>query len=376
MDPFTHTLFGAALADSGLKRFTPLATATLLLGANAPDIDFVTYFGDSDLSLDWRRGWTHGVLAMVVLPLLLTGLMILWDRLLRRARDSSLPPARFAPLLTLACLGVWSHPILDWLNTYGVRLLMPFSGRWFYGDTLFIIDPFLWLLLGGAAFLRHSGRRRTLFAWAALGVVMTLIVFAGGSLILCGLWVGGLLLISLLRFRFFAHLSPTTGHYVARGALAAGVLYIAFLMVGSRYAAEEIRATLEMQGIGPVQDLLVGPVPANPLRRDVVAVTTAGYHHGNFAWLRTPRLELESNVLPRLVQDTAQENPVIQAALAAPCLRGMAGWVRYPFTDVTSDAEGHDVWLLDARYTRHRTQGFGSGYVRLDSDLAPRCEKP
>jgi len=36
------------------------------------------------------------------------------------------------------------HPTLDWLNTYGMRWLMPFSGRWFYGDAVFIVDPGCW----------------------------------------------------------------------------------------------------------------------------------------------------------------------------------------------------------------------------------------
>lgn len=369
MDPFTHTLFGATLANTGLRRATPLAAATLLIGVNLPDIDFVTYFVDADLSLAWRRGWTHGVLAMVVLPLLLAGAMVFWDRYRRRARDPSLPAARFGPLLALACLGVWSHPTLDWLNTYGVRLLMPFSGRWFYGDTLFIIDPCLWLLLGGAAFLRHSSSRRALLAWAALGAVMSTIVLAGGSPTMSGFWVTGLLILALLRFRPLAQLSTTTGHTLARGALMVAALYVALLMVGSRLAEREIRTTLTAQGIGPLEELLVGPMPANPLRRDVIAATPGGFHHGTFAWLRTPRLELAPGILPRL-----EQNPIIQAALDAPCLRGMVGWVRFPFAEVAPHAAGHDVWLLDARYTRRRTQGFGGGYVRLDSDLSPRCE--
>lgn len=372
MDPFTHTLFGAGLADSGLKRITPLATATLLLGANGPDIDFFTYFMDGDTALAWRRGWTHGVLALAILPVLLAGLMLLFDRFLRRARDATLPAARFGPLLALACIGVWSHSFLDWLNTYGVRLLMPFSGRWFYGDTLYIIDPWLWLVLGGVAFLRHSATRRALLAWAALGTLMTAIVFAGTAEITRGFWCAGLLTLIFLRFRPLAHLTPQGGFTLARAALTAAGLYVAFLMVGSQLAEGEIRSTLAEEGVGPLEDLLVGPVPANPLRRDVVVVTASGYHHGSFGWLRTPRFERAPGVLPRLAEDA----PVIQAALAAPCLRGMAGWVRYPFTDVTSDAEGHDVWLLDARYTRRRTPGFGGAYVRLDNQLAPQCEQP
>ena len=34
-------MVGAALAEAGLKRRTPLASATLMIGANFPDIDVV-----------------------------------------------------------------------------------------------------------------------------------------------------------------------------------------------------------------------------------------------------------------------------------------------------------------------------------------------
>ncbi len=45
-------------------------------------------------------------------------------------------------------MGCLTHPALDWLNVYGIRLLEPFSSRWFYGDTLFIIDVWLWAGMG------------------------------------------------------------------------------------------------------------------------------------------------------------------------------------------------------------------------------------
>ena len=54
---------------------------------------------------------------------------------------------RVRALLLVCFLGVLSHPILDFMNTYGVRLLDPLSQRWFYGDTLFIIDPWIWIAL-------------------------------------------------------------------------------------------------------------------------------------------------------------------------------------------------------------------------------------
>ena len=86
MDPLTHTLVGANLASTPLGRKTRFAAAALMVGANLPDVDAILYFtGHSDLALGFRRGWTHGVLALVVLPLVLTGVLLL-------GAASSLPP--------------------------------------------------------------------------------------------------------------------------------------------------------------------------------------------------------------------------------------------------------------------------------------------
>ena len=69
MDPIAHTLFGATLAETGLKKLSRLATPTLIIGANLPDIDAVVTVLGRDTSLLLRRGLTHGVLALAVLPL-------------------------------------------------------------------------------------------------------------------------------------------------------------------------------------------------------------------------------------------------------------------------------------------------------------------
>src|SRR5690606_34929632 len=136
MDPLAHTLFGAALAESGLKHHTRYATATLLVGANLPDLDVVAGLWGSDFELYARRGHTHGILAMLVLPLLLTGAMLLWQRWRAghprapaATHASASPPLNPRAILLLSCIALLSHPLLDWMNTYGVRLLMPFDGR-------------------------------------------------------------------------------------------------------------------------------------------------------------------------------------------------------------------------------------------------------
>lgn len=143
MDNLTHSLAGAVLGQMGLKRKTCLALPTLIIGANLPDIDaWATVYGIEHLAM--RRGLTHGPIALILLPALLWAAMLAYDRW--RPNAARLPIHR-GWLLMFAYIAVFSHPALDWLNSYGIRLLEPFSNQWFYGDTLFIIDVWIWLAL-------------------------------------------------------------------------------------------------------------------------------------------------------------------------------------------------------------------------------------
>src|SRR6185295_8466000 len=91
IDPVCHTLAGAALARSGLARRTALGTATLLIGANLPDLDVLAYLDGPAADLSFRRGWTHGLPALIVLPFVLTAAILGLDRLLRRMHHAVLP---------------------------------------------------------------------------------------------------------------------------------------------------------------------------------------------------------------------------------------------------------------------------------------------
>ena len=99
--------------------------------------------------MSFRRGWTHGVLAQLLLPIALTGSMLVYDRYRRRKRRRRRSRRRgqrsccCSRTSACCCTSSWTS-----LNSYGVRLLMPFSERWFYGDALYIVDPWLYLLLG------------------------------------------------------------------------------------------------------------------------------------------------------------------------------------------------------------------------------------
>lgn len=165
MDNLTHSLVGALIGQAGLKRRTGLAMPALIIGANLPDVDAACFLWlDGAQHLGFRRGITHGPIAWVVLPLLLAGALWWFDRwqMRRGMRPEARLPVRFGWLYGLAFIACLTHPALDWLNVYGVRLLEPFSNRWFYGDTLFIIDVWLWLGMGFATWLSLRRENREL----------------------------------------------------------------------------------------------------------------------------------------------------------------------------------------------------------------------
>ena len=163
MDNLTHSLVGALIGQAGLKRKTGLAMPALIIGANLPDVDAACFFWlEGTEHLGFRRGITHGPPALILLPLVLAGLLYGFDRWQagRGKRPAGRLPVHFGWLYALALIGCLTHPALDWLNVYGIRLLEPFSRRWFHGDVLFIIDVWLWALLGIATWFSLRQEKR------------------------------------------------------------------------------------------------------------------------------------------------------------------------------------------------------------------------
>jgi len=115
----------------------------MVLAANAPDFDIVSWFGGAASYLHWHRNVTHSLLAAPFMALLAVAVVRLIGR----------QPVRWLRAWWIALVAVASHLILDLTNVYGVRLLLPFSGHWFHWDITPVIDFTIWaiLLLGVAA---------------------------------------------------------------------------------------------------------------------------------------------------------------------------------------------------------------------------------
>jgi inner membrane protein len=349
MDPIAHTFTGAALAAAGLRRATPLATAALLIGANAPDVDGLSYFAGGFEAMAFRRGWTHGVLALALWPFLLTGALLLWDRWVRRQRDTAAAPARAGPLLALTALAVVTHPTLDWVNNYGLRWLMPFDGRWFYGDALFVIDPWVWLGLGGVLFLAHSKGARSLAVWIAFWALASIAVLGSGALVPFGsraLWVVGVA--ALFALRLLGSTAPARAAALERAsvvALGAFAIYIAAALSASAAARTQVSALLGARGVLGIEQVMVAPAAANPFGGDVVAATADAYYLGRWSWLAIPHLVLEPQPLER------PRDALLQVAASDEDARNFLVWARFPFIETESDADGAPlVRFSDVRY--------------------------
>ena len=146
------------MGRAGLNRKTALATLTLTLAAEAPDIDVLGRVRGPAFSFAHHRGFTHSFLGVPLDALVVVGFVYLvWHLRGRRTDDPNLPP-RWGILFLLACLAGLSHILLDFTNNYGVRPFWPFSEKWYSWDIVFIVEPVMlgMLVLGLVAPLLGS----------------------------------------------------------------------------------------------------------------------------------------------------------------------------------------------------------------------------
>ena len=142
MEPVTHALASLALGRAGLGRVTRRAVPMLLISGLAADLDWASYAWGAPEVLAWHRTASHSLLGAA----LIAGAVAAGFSLLGRRRKAS-PPVRFLPALAVCAAGAVLHLLLDICNNEGVKLLWPFSARWFAWDLAETVDPGLLLIL-------------------------------------------------------------------------------------------------------------------------------------------------------------------------------------------------------------------------------------
>jgi inner membrane protein len=277
MENLAHTLLGLSMAKAGLERATPLATATLIISSNLPDIDAVTRLGGSTLTyLDYHRGLTHSFFGVVVLAAVLMIVLTYLDRKFRLRRDHRRRPVRPLRIFLIACAGGLGHLLMDYTNSYGVRPLLPFSSRWFYGDLIFIVDPWIWLMLGAAAVWLTATNAARALMWAALGLAASLLVALAlrGPVVLWPvaiptavrlIWFAGLAVIILGAALAWGR----AGARLAQYSLLALGLYYGGMWIAHKTAIEQAKDSLPIE-TASLQT--AWPSPANPLLWQPVAI--------------------------------------------------------------------------------------------------------
>ena len=309
MDNLCHALAGVALAESGIAPARRRTVIMAALAANAPDIDaFVALTGYGPHALEFRRGITHGILALVVLPPVIAWLTWLVGRRTDDVRK----------LLLLAALAVWSHSFLDWLNSYGIRLLAPFDGRWFYGDAVFIIDPWIWLTLGAGAVVAWRRRRRG---------------------------------------------QPVRALRAARVALTVVGVYIASMLALTQAGRSLVQREVAASGRRPAERLMVAPRPLTPFVRDVIRDVGPGYETGTLIFFRKPSYRRGRRYLDH------GESPQADAARLTPDGRAFLTWSRFPMFD-WDVASPNRVAIYDVRYAERG--GGGRGWATVTVDVRDR----
>ena len=217
-----------------------------------------------------------------------------------------------AQLLLLSLVAILSHPLLDALNTYGVRWLMPFSDEWFYGDTLFIVDP--WILLVLSLGLYYSARREKA---KRAGVAKPVLLALG--------------LVTLYA-----------------GAMAVSS------MEAERIVTREVAAGFSTQ----VHDVMAGPVPMNPMVRSFVIEQEGHYRVGTFRWLEQPHVDL-GQVLT--YSRGRPSHPAFALAAESTLGRRFLGWARYPAVEIQQVGGSRFlVHFVDLRYATRPGERFGT----------------
>lgn len=383
MDNLTHTLVGVLAGEvaaratrddpqglpASARRGTLVAMG--IIGGALPDIDLAwslqVVTGDKLGYLLHHRGHTHTLAGCVLLGLLMYGLVLLWMRW-RGWRPGPRDRAAFA---LMAMCAVLLHLGMDALNVYGVHPFWPWDNRWYYGDSVFIIEPLYWLAAAPLLFAVRGRVPRLLLA-VVLAAATALLWYAHRA------WLPGWFapLIVMACVALAGRLSPRAAVY-AGTAFVAGVTLL-FMLAGreARRRVADMAAT-DFPAMRTL-DVVLSPAPAHPFCWDVQLVQASPVQYvvreGRMSLLSglagrqcpvtrtgpgrtTPFGPVRAPARPALYWEGEYSLPrerLVAAANHDCAARGMMQFLRVP---VVVQRDGG--WVLgDLRFDREPGEGF------------------
>jgi inner membrane protein len=278
MDNVTHSLAAVLLAEAvcaarraspEAPRFRAAALAASLLANNLPDLDFA-YRRITPGKLGYllhHRGHTHTLLGAFVLSVVAFVLVLAWSRL----RGVRFDAGSVRALAGVTLFGSMLHIGMDFQNNYGVHPFWPVDDRWFYGDTLFIVEPLLWSV--SIPIIAVLARTR-IAAVAVVALFLSGLAFGARARAVPASEIAGLLLVAVAIAFAAWRLSRPGRVWFGIGGWVAVTACFAF---ASRAAARIVATSAsELFPTTHVVDTIRTPAPGNPLCWSVISVGRDG----------------------------------------------------------------------------------------------------
>lgn len=269
MDNITHTAIGAVFTECLYQKITKnseerpkLRKGLHILSAfacNLPDFDLLMQILDSSLLgyLVNHRGHTHTIIGLITQLGLLALVYALFTNFFIKTPVSKKNHFYF---LYIASFGLASHVLLDFLNTFGVHPFWPFNNSWIYGDSLFIIEPLLWIT---AALTIFHLTKSLFFKFSFLGfTLLSPLIFSYVGL---SSWstAAFVLIYSAVLFLILQKTKPNLLN-TARLGFATLLLIITLFTFQSSYSKNYLRTTLQnIETELPLIDLVAIPFSSN-----------------------------------------------------------------------------------------------------------------
>ena len=300
MEPVTHALTSIALGRAGLNKVTRMATPMLLVSGLVADVDWVTRLGGASAFLHGHRTATHSLLGTAVLSVAVTLVFVFAGRKYPQFATSTLPA------LLICAVGAGVHLLLDLLNGYGVKLMWPFSAKWYGWDLADSVDAWIIFFL-----------------------------------------LAGLLLPELFRLVLEEIGSKPKRRGRQRGAIV-GLVLVALFVAGRAVAHQRAVALLDSREYGGQAPLVVAafPRPSNPFVWSGVVETDNALVNVDVPVSPGSVFDPELAAVHFKPEETLALKNAGNSATAIEFL----GYARFPLANVEPEGDGYQVRLRDMRF--------------------------
>jgi inner membrane protein len=300
MEPVTHALTSIALGRAGLNKITRAATPMLLVSGLIADVDWITRLGGAATFLRGHRTITHSVTGTVAIIAAVAAVSWLIGRQYPKFAVG------ISPALAICAVGAGAHLLLDLLNGYGVKLLWPFSSKWFAWDLADSVDS--WILF----FL-----------------------------------LAGLLIPELFHLVLEEIGSKPKRHGRQRGAII-GLVFVAMVIAGRAFAHQRAIALLDSRDYRGQTPLVVAafPRPSNPLLWSGDVETDNAVI--NLEVPLGPGREFDPDLAD--VHFKPESSVTLRNAVSSPAAIEFLNFARFPLASIQPAGDGFQVRLRDMRF--------------------------